>query len=156
MRSKHRFHWIVFSSTNTAWGSKGSLWGLYKKPKMDVDWLKEKAQAMQAASSVWLLVSCMCKLITQDYLWWVAVCLRSGGSRQKADMQHSPGTTQTHSVTTAERRPCDGVFVHRARLGGKTSIVIFALGLLVLKEQILLLEGGLQSCWKHWPSPWSG
>lgn len=69
----------------------------------------------------------------------------SGGSRGNKDMEHPPGATQTHSVTAAERQPCDFVFVHRARLEGKTSIVTFALGLLVLKEQIFLSEGMLQT-----------
>lgn len=35
----------------------------------------------------------------------------------------------------------------------KTSIVIFALGLLVVREQIFLLKGRLEICCKHWPSP---
>lgn len=35
--------------------------------------------------------------------------------------------------------------VHRAHLEGKTSIMTFALGLLVLKEQIFLSEGMLQT-----------
>lgn len=67
------------------------------------------------------------------------------GNRDNKDMEHPPGATQTHSVTATERRPRDFVLVHRAHLEGKTSIMTFALGLLVLKEQIFLSEGMLQT-----------
>lgn len=102
---------------------------------MNMYWFKEKAQDMQAASSADV---CTCGLITGDYLCWF---LWSGGGTGK----NRAGATQTDSVTTAETQPCSFVFVHKACLWAKTSVVIFAFGLLVLRGQIFLLEGTLQT-----------
>lgn len=55
-------------------------------------------------------------------------------TKPKQDKQHPPGASQT--VSLLQRDSHEFVFVHRARLGGKTSVVIFTAGLLVLKEQI--------------------
>lgn len=68
---------------------------------------------------------------------WQFLCgLVEGEKKKKPDKQHPPGASQADFVTTAERQPCEFVFVHRACLWGKTPAVIFAVGLLVLKEQI--------------------
>lgn len=79
-------------------------------------------------------VLCNCRWL-HDH-WWLFVLV-------SVEIQNPAGATQT--VTTAETQPCSFVFVHRARLGAKTSLVIFALGLLVLRGQIFLLGGTLQT-----------
>lgn len=70
------------------------------------------------------------------YLCWVA--------ETKTRSIHQ-GPLRHTLVTAAERQPCDAVFVHRACLQGQMSIMTFALGLSVLKEQIFLSEGMLQA-----------